>query len=145
MSKGPEANFWNSMRASRPKDALVMRIENRAGGGIPDVHVLWKALPFWVELKVLKNSGVNLSPHQVAWHTAYWARGGLSFFLVKSPASGYIHLFEGSEAVDLATKPMTEVRGSMFRGIDDVWDALRAASVDHYSAALRPAPRDLAP
>jgi hypothetical protein len=127
------------MRASRPKDALVMRIENRAGGGIPDVHVLWKSLPFWLELKVLKNFGVIISPHQVAWHTAYWARGGLSFFLVKAPASGYIHLFSGSEAVDLATKPMSEVQGSMFKGVDAVWEALRAASLDHYSAALRPA------
>jgi hypothetical protein len=41
MSKGPEANFWNTIRNNLPKDAFATRIENRSGGGIPDVHVLW--------------------------------------------------------------------------------------------------------
>ena len=132
MSKGPEANFWNSIRANRPKDALLTRIENRHGGGIPDLHVLWKGLPFWIEIKVNKKLVTNLSPHQVAWHTAYWARGGLSFFLVKVPSSGYIHLIEGREAVDLVQKPLSEVRGSLFKGHGELWEALRSMSFDHY-------------
>ena len=129
------------MRASRPKDALVMRIENRAGGGIPDVHVLWKGLPFWVELKVLKNFGVILSPHQVAWHTAYWSRGGLSFFLVKSLSSSYIHMFRGSEAVDLVHKPMSKVQGSLFEGPAPLVAALRADVFDHYVGVMGRGPR----
>lgn len=137
MAGTPESNFWNTIRSNRPKDALITRIENRHGGGIPDCHVLWKGLPFWVELKATKSQLVKLSPHQVAWHTAYWARGGLSFFLVKSLSSGYIHLIPGSEAVDLVQKPLSEVQGSMFKGHGELWEALRAACFDHYSSVLR--------
>ena len=132
MSKGPEANFWSAIRGSRPKEALLMRIENRHGTGVPDVHCLLEGLPFWVELKTVKSGVVKISPHQVAWHTAFWARGGLSFFLVKSLSSGYFHLFAGSEAVDLVQKPMSEVRGQVFKRHDELWDALRAAVLDHY-------------
>ena len=63
---------------------------------------------------------------------AYYARGGLSFFLVKSLSSGYFHLFEGREAVELVQKPMSEVRGQVFKRHDELWDALRAAVLDHY-------------
>jgi len=37
---------------------------------------MWDGRAFWFELKVSKGNSVNLSPHQVAWNTAYWARGG---------------------------------------------------------------------
>ena len=134
MSKGPEANLWSAIRGSRPKEALLMRIENRHGTGVPDVHCLLEGLPFWLELKVAKSGVVKISPHQVAWHTAFWARGGLSFFLVKSLSSGYFHLFAGSAAVDLVQKPMSEVHGSVFRTHGELWDALRAVVIDHYSS-----------
>jgi hypothetical protein len=52
------------------------------------VHVVADGVPFWIELKVSKSNGVNLSPHQVAWNMAYWARGGANFFLVKSQPCG---------------------------------------------------------
>jgi hypothetical protein len=54
--------------------------------------------------------------------------------LVKSLSSGYFHLFAGSEAVDLVQKPMSEVRGSVFRTHGELWDALRAMVIDHYSS-----------
>jgi hypothetical protein len=41
-------------------------------------------------------------------------------------------LFAGSEAVDLVQKPMSEVRGQVFKRHDELWDALRAAVLDHY-------------
>jgi len=115
---------------------LTTRIENRHGGGVPDVHVLWDGMPFWVELKVSKTNKVKLSPHQVAWHTAYWARGGLSFFLVKSLSSSYIHLIQGSEAVDLVQKPLSEVQGSMFAGAGPMVEALRGVVFDHYAGVV---------
>jgi hypothetical protein len=120
---------------------MTTRIENRHGGGIPDLHVLWDGMPFWVELKISKSSRVKLSPHQVAWHTSYSARGGLSFFLVKALASSYIHLIRGSEAVDLAHKPLSEVRGSMFEGPAPMLCALRAEVFDHYAGVVGRGPR----
>jgi len=94
-------------------------------------------MPFWAELKVCKFAAIKLSPHQVAWHISFWAQGGLSFFLIKAPSAPYFHLFRGSQAIDLAQKPMSEVQGSSFETLDRLWEALRAEAVDHYTEALR--------
>jgi hypothetical protein len=116
---------------------LATRIENKHGGGIPDVHLLMDGLPIWIELKVTNANAVKLSPHQVAWHTAYWARGGLSFILVKILGSRSLFLFRGSEALPLARGGVSEAQGSRFEGLAPCFSALRLASLEHYSAALR--------
>ena len=126
-----------------PKKTLATRIENKHGGGVPDVHLLWDGLPLWFELKVATNSNrIKLSPQQIAWHTAYFARGGLSFFLVKAPSPRSIVLFEGKMALDLLEKPITEVQGSWFTGPAPLFEALRPEIEGHYGRVLRPAPRD---
>jgi hypothetical protein len=94
-------------------------------------------LPIWIELKVTNANAVKLSPHQVAWHTAYWARGGLSFILVKILGSRSLFLFRGSEALPLARGGVSEAQGSRFEGLAPCFSALRLASLEHYSAALR--------
>ena len=71
MSQGPEARFWKSVRSSLPNKAFSTRIENKHGGGVPDVHVVWEGLPFWLELKVTKKHAVKVSPHQIAWHQGH--------------------------------------------------------------------------
>ena len=120
------------MRLSKPTEILATRIENRHGGGVPDCHFVWKGMPFWVELKVTKISQVIVSPHQVAWHTSYWARGGLSFFLVKSPVQGHLTLICGKNAIDLAQKPLSEVQGSSFTDHASLWDGIYATVCGHY-------------
>jgi len=80
-----------------PKKCFATRIENKHGGGVPDVHMVWDHRPFWMELKVAKSNAVKVSPHQVAWNMAYWARGGVNFFLVKAPSHKCIYLFEGDQ------------------------------------------------
>ena len=140
MSQGPEANFWNSLKVSAPPKTLLMRIENRHGGGVPDVHGLLDSLPFWLELKVQKKSFVSVSPHQVAWHTSYWARGGLSFFLLKAPSASCFVLFPGSVSIDLAQKPWTEVQGQRFETLNEMWAALRAEVRGHYARIAPCAP-----
>jgi hypothetical protein len=61
MSQGPEANFWKSIKANAPPTTLLMRIENRHGGGVPDVHGLIDKLPFWAELKVTGSVSIDLA------------------------------------------------------------------------------------
>jgi hypothetical protein len=117
-----------------------MRIENRHGGGVPDVHGLLNSLPFWLELKSAKNFRISVSPHQVAWHTSYWARGGLSFFLLKAPSPPCFILFPGSVSIDLAQKPWTEVQGQRFETLNEMWDVLRADVRGHYARLLSCAP-----
>lgn len=136
---GPEANLWAAVRRNLPKDCMANRIENRSGGGLPDVHLLLESLPCWIELKISKNNRANLSPHQIAWHTAYSARGGASFFLIKAPGPHQFNLYPGSAALDLHHLPLTEVQGSRFEALGPLFCALRAALRVHYEGALRPA------
>ena len=49
----PEANFWKTIKKNLPPKAFATRIENRHGGGIPDVHIIWDNVPFWLELKII--------------------------------------------------------------------------------------------
>lgn len=78
-----------------PKSWHTTRIENRYGGGIPDVHVCAEGIPFWIELKTTKTNRVNISSHQVAWNFAYSRSGGVSFFLVHPLLSPNLYLFDG--------------------------------------------------
>ena len=94
--------MWNNLRAKMPKSWNTTRIENRFGGGIPDVHVCAEGLPFWIELKTTKTNRVNVSAHQVAWNFAYSQAGGVSFFLVAALSSTNLYLFDGVHGRGLA-------------------------------------------
>lgn len=120
-----------------PKTYHPTRIENRSGGGIPDVHLLVDGFPVWIELKVATNSNrVFLSPHQIAFNFSYNAKGGLSFFLVKAPSSSLIYSFLGDKGPDLQEKPITEVQGSVFEGPAPWLEALGPAVRAHYAKLL---------
>jgi hypothetical protein len=136
MSRGPEANFWNTLKQSLPKNSLAFRLENKAGGGVPDLHVLVERLPVWVELKVANSLTVKVSPHQIAWHTVYFARGGLSVFLVKDPTFNRICLYPGSKVLELASMGLrTEALGRVGSG-RDAWELLRGVVVGHYAGRV---------
>ena len=117
MSKGPEANFWQSIRTNLPKKCFATRIENKHGGGVPDVHMVWDGLPFWMELKVAKGNKVNISPHQVAWNMAYYARGGANFFLVKRAKERDLLLFRGDQGAALSSCGLSCALGSRFESL----------------------------
>ena len=85
-----------------PKSWNTTRIENRFGGGIPDVHVCADGIPFWIELKATKSNRVNVSAHQVAWNFAYSQSGGVSFFLVAALSGTNLYLFDGAHGRGLA-------------------------------------------
>ena len=60
-------------------EGKATRIENKHGGGVPCIHMIWDHIPLWIELKTVKNNAVKISPHQIAWHMAYCARGCILF------------------------------------------------------------------
>lgn len=132
----PEANFWNTLKKNLPKKLYATRIENRHGGGVPDVDCIWSGISFWMELKTTKNNAVNLSPNQIAWNTAYSGSGGLSFILVKHLSSGDLFLFEGFRVRELRVsglKTKSLVRGS---GYKELWETIRGAGIEHLSKVL---------
>ncbi len=65
MSRGPEANFWSTIRKNLPEKCFATRIENKHGGGVPDLHAIWDGIAFWAELKTVKNNKpkiISLAP-----------------------------------------------------------------------------------
>ena len=68
----PERNLWNR-RPHCPDTQNKGR--NRAGSGIPDVHVCADKTAFWVELKCIKGDTVSIRPRRLVlcvfcrwWH-----------------------------------------------------------------------------
>jgi len=113
-----ESNFWKTVKRNLPSDCHSTRIENRNGGGVPDVHIVWNGFAFWIELKVCKGNKVLLSPHQIAWNSAYCRKGGVSFILVQVPRQKSIVLFDGSQASEVFDKGLDAkylYRGSCFK------------------------------
>ena len=97
MAQKPETLLWKRLKEKMPPQWNTTRIENRYGGGIPDVHVCAEGSAFWIELKITKTHRVNISAHQVAWNYAYYKSGGVSFFLVSPLSSPHLYLFGGDQ------------------------------------------------
>lgn len=103
MTQKPETLFWNKLKEKIPLHWQVQRIENRYGGGIPDVYICAEGCSFWIELKVTKTNRINISSHQVAWNYAHYRSGGVSFFLVHPLSSSNLYLFGGDHGRELLT------------------------------------------
>lgn len=126
MSKGPESNFWKQIRNNLPEKCFATRIENKHGGGVPDVHMVWDGLPFWLELKVTKSNAVSISPHQIAWHMAYCSNGGSSFYLVKRSSTRELLLFGGKTGALLADGGCSAAHGQIFSDVPSFFVGLRS-------------------
>ena len=113
------------MRQNLPKKWFATRIENKHGGGIPDVHIVADGVPFWIELKVSKSNAVNLSAHQVAWNMAYFARGGANFILVKHLPTKHLYLFGGDQGPSLVNGGIEGASGNCYKSVGALFEALR--------------------
>ena len=96
-----ESNFYKQLRTNTP-EVLWTRIENRHGGGIPDLNGLYDGRDFWVELKITTTNKVRLSPTQISWHYNRGLYGGRSFILVKNTKTKEIKLFNNTDVRKLA-------------------------------------------
>ena len=141
MSKGPEANLWNTLRQNLPKTAFATRIENVHGGGVPDVHIVWDGMPFWLELKICKANSVKLQSHQIAWNMAYYARNGASFYLVKHLPSSHLYLFGADQGPVLAQDGLFSAQGPRFESAGALFEGLRPLLEQHFEGVLRPSAR----
>ena len=130
---GLESNFWKRVRKNLPKDCYAFRIESRLANGIPDTHLIWNGLPFWLELKTTKSNSVRISPNQIAWNTAYFSKGGLCFYLVNDARDKAIYLFEGNQGsslVDIGLRTSALYQGYKLGEMFEV--------ICSHSATLRP-------
>ena len=108
MSPKPESRLWKALRDGVTGVHWV-RVESWASPGVPDVNGCSDFGEFWIELKVIKNNRIKLSPHQIAWHTLRTRAGGRSYILAREAARTPLILFSGKQVKDLADLKMDEI------------------------------------
>jgi hypothetical protein len=93
MSTREKTSMWKWLSEGKPQGAQLVRIENTAINGMPDVVGAFGD-PFWVELKVGKLSvktgkvTIKLTPEQAQW-AINWTRSGMrSWIFVKVDGQG---------------------------------------------------------
>ena len=136
--------MWANMRKFLPPKCHATRIENRHGGGIPDVHICIPGVSFWVELKASNSSAPSLRPQQAAWHARQASCGGLSYVLCGFPHPPYVKIWRASAPSPTASAAL--LCGPALIESDSMADALRLLCADalrlnaeRSSAALRSA------
>ena len=134
--------MWANMRKSLPPRCHATRIENRHGGGIPDVHIAIEGVSFWVELKSANNGAPALRPQQAAWHARQASCGGLSYVLCGFSSSPYLKIWRASAPSPTSSAGM--LCGPALIESDSMAEALRLLFADalrlnaeRSSAALR--------
>ena len=100
--------------------------------------MVWEGLPCWFELKVCKSNQVKLSPHQVAWNTAYWVRGGANFILVKRSVERDLLLFDGDLGSSILASGISGTAHARFESPAALFAGLRPRLEALYTEALRP-------
>ena len=94
-----ESNFGREIMKNI--DAQWTRIENRHGGGIPDIYGIRDGASIWLELKCINKNSINISPLQISWNYNHFQENGKNYFLVKHIEQRIIKLYEGNKGKEL--------------------------------------------
>ena len=143
--------MWANVRRWLPPKCHATRIENRHGGGIPDVHIAVEGASFWIELKASSGKPPALRPQQAAWHARQAACGGLSYVLCGCAHPPYVKIWRGSEAAlagsaGLLCAPTRIEANDMADALRLLFaDALRLNAERSSAASRRPAGSEKAP
>ena len=82
-------------------DAQWTRIENRHGGGIPDLYGIRDGVSIWLELKCIKKNSINISPLQISWNYNHFQQNGKNYYIVRDARSKVIKLYDGDKGREL--------------------------------------------
>jgi len=96
----PESNFGREIMKNIP-NAQWTRIENRHGGGIPDLYGIYGGHAIWLELKCIKKNSINISPLQISWNYNNFRHGGKNYYIVQDTRSKVIKLYDGDKGREL--------------------------------------------
>ena len=92
----PESNFGREIMKNL-SHVQWTRIENRHGGGIPDLYGIYGGQAIWLELKCIKQNSIKLSPLQISWNYNNFRHGGKNYYMVKDTRSKVIKLYGGDQ------------------------------------------------
>jgi len=99
MTTKPETIFGREIMKNI--DAHWSRIENRHGGGIPDIYGIRDGVVIWLELKCIRQNSINLSPLQISWNYKNFRNGGKNYYIVRDTRSKVLKLYDGDKGREL--------------------------------------------
>ena len=94
-----ESNF--GLEIMKNIDAQWTRIENRHGGGIPDLYGIRDGVSIWLELKCINKNSINISPLQISWNYNHFQENGKNYYIVRDTRSKVIKLYDGDKGREL--------------------------------------------
>ena len=112
MSKKPETLFSNQL-IKNLNQVFWTRIENKHGGGVPDLYGTYNNKSAFLELKIkTKQNKVIISPLQISWNYKHFLKNPINFYLVDDPRRDVIELYDGNKGRELLENA-NEVRASL--------------------------------
>ena len=99
MTVKPESNFGREIMKNI--NAQWTRIENRHGGGIPDIYGIRDGASIWLELKCINKNSINISPLQISWNYNHFQENGKNYYIVRDTRSKIIKLYDGDKGREL--------------------------------------------
>ena len=121
MTVKPESNFGREIMKNI--DAHWSRIENRHGGGIPDIYGIRDGVVIWLELKCIRQNSINLSPLQISWNYNNFRNGGKNYYIVRDTRSKVIKLYDGDKGREIKEQGWKYDGGTSFV-FPDEWKRL---------------------
>ena len=121
MTVKPESNFGRLLMKNI--NAQWTRIENRHGGGVPDIYGIRDGVAIWLELKCIRQNSINLSPLQISWNYNNFRNGGKNYYIVQDARSKVLKLYDGDKGRELKEKGFLYDGGQSFIVPDD-WQKL---------------------
>ena len=104
MSKKPETLFSNQL-IKNLNQVFFTRIENKHGGGVPDLYCTYNNKSAFLELKIkTKQNNILISPLQISWNYKHFLHNPINFYLVKDPRRKLIELYDGNKGRELLKK-----------------------------------------
>ena len=101
MSKKPETLFSNQL-IKNLNQVFFTRIENKHGGGVPDLYCTYNNKSAFLELKIkTKQNKVLISPLQISWNYKHFLQNPINYYLVNDPRHGVIELYDGNKGREL--------------------------------------------
>ena len=101
MSKKPETLFSNQLIKNINK-VFWTRIENKHGGGVPDLYGTYNNKSAFLELKIkTKQNKLIISPLQISWNFKHFQQNPINYYLVNDPRRAVIELYDGNKGREL--------------------------------------------
>jgi len=129
MAAQPESRFWKKLKKQFAKGHIV-RVENPANPGTPDVNACIEGVEFWSEQKQVpklpKQSTTPvftgcLRPEQVLWHVLRHRAGGRTFICGYVQETGDIFVIPGELAPKFNSMTLAELQEATLK-VEDMWE-----------------------